>query len=925
MRKLRAWAVRMAGVFGNLFGRTRLDRELSAELESHLQLHIDDNIRAGMSPQEARRRAVIKLGGIESTKESYRDRRSIPVIETLLQDVRFGLRILRKNPGFTAVAVLTLALGIGANSAIFSLIDTLLLRPLPVPNPSQLVYLKWASQQPARWKSFYAVGVCEQDVDETRTNGCGFSFAAFDQIRAHATSVAGVAAISTTARLHISLGSGTEHTLVTARCTSGNFFAVLEVPAFLGRAFLLEDDRIGANPVAVISYNLWRDRFGSDASAIGRAIFVEDVPFTVVGVAPQGFPGVNQFEPNDIWIPAHAITQFKWHSIWTTPDAPTPSFGVIARMKPEISWQRAQAELTSLYRAAMKNDPHQRFADDAPPEIVLHDFSHGTYSYLRKQFTQPLAILMVIVSCVLLIACANIASLNLARASARRAEIAVRFALGAGRGRLLRQLFTESLLLAVMGAAAGLLLSIWLTRFLAAFVGHGLSVQPLLDVRPSALILAYTVGVATFSAVFFGLVPAITSSRVNPAAVMKSGGGANGNSTANSIGERGTRRPLARILVVAQITIALMLLVGAGLFLRTLRNLELVNTGFDKEHLLVVTSSLASDPDAQGPRISALNNELRERISALPGVLSVSWGTVLLGDGIFTNTFTVERNGPAQERGSDLQFVGPDIFKTMGIPVLAGRDVEPHDLREKSGVAWINHAFAQKFFPSENPIGKRLHPHMQDWLAIVGVVGDTKYEGVREEMPPTVFESLSNDWPAHNIMIRSAGDPAALANVVRQVVHQQAPEATIVSVETESQKFDRHLFYERLMARLSLIFGLLAMLLTCVGVYGVLAYATAQRTGEIAIRISLGAMPSDILRLIISDGLRPAIAGTILGLLGSFALTTLLAKFLYGIKPFDPATFCVATALLLCVAAFACYIPARRATRVNPMVALRND
>jgi predicted permease len=916
MRRVRAWIIRIAGVFGNLFNRSKRDRELSAELESHLQLHVDDNLSAGMSPQEARRRAIIKLGGIESTKENYRERRSIPIIETLVQDVRFGLRMLRRNPGFATVAVLTLALGIGANSAIFSLINSLLLRPLPVPQPTELFLLKWKSQQPAQWKSYYHVGACEEDVDQARMNGCGFSFAAFDQIRANAAPVADVTAIAG-AYVDITVGSGTEHTEATADYVSGDFFSVLQVPAYLGRTILLEDDHLGANPVAVISYNLWRERFADDPSAIGRTIVVYGTAFTVVGVAPKDFPGVNRMRTRDLWIPAHTIAQFKRRTIWTTPDTSTPSFAIIARLKHKVSPEYAEAVLTSAYGAAMANDPKHPFSTGAQPEILLTDFSHGAFSPIRKRFGQPLLILMAIVSCVLLIACANVASLNLARASARSAEIAVRFALGAGRGRLLQQLFTESILVAFAGAAIGFLLSIWLTNFLAAFVGHGLSAQPLLNVKPSALVLAYTAGIATLSALFFGLLPAITISRVNPAGVMKASG-----SAAGEVSSR--RRPLTRVLVTAQVSVALILLIGAGLFLRTLINLKFLNTGFDKQHVLVFSTSLFNNSDAQGPEALALNNELRARLSALPGVASVSWANAVFLDGGYgSNVVTVEKNGKPEDLGVRWLVTGPEIFETLGIPILAGRDVELDDLHKKSDIIWINQSLARRIFPGENPLGKKVLLHT--WRTVVGVVGDTKYDNIRDEMPMTVFEPALPDIPAYNIMIRTMRDPSTLATAVRQVVHGKVPDATVYDVKTESELLDRQLFYERLMARLSAIFGLLALLLTCVGVYGVLAYATARRTGEIAIRISLGAMPWDILRLIVSDGLRPAVAGAFIGLLGCIALTHLLTKFLYGIKPFDPFTFCAATLLLLAVAAIACYIPARRATCVDPATSLKHE
>jgi predicted permease len=367
-----------------------------------------------------------------------------------------------------------------------------------------------------------------------------------------------------------------------------------------------------------------------------------------------------------------------------------------------------------------------------------------------------------------------------------------------------------------------------------------------------------------------------------------------------------------------------MLLVGAGLFLRTLVNLEVLDPGFDKQHILVFSASLMSNSDAEGPKMSALNDDIRARISALPGVISVSWANaVFLDGGKGMNVIDVERNGRVEKVGVDWMMAGPELFKTLGMPVLAGRDIQPGDLHKKSGLVWINKALAQRIFPGEDAVGKRVR--LRDWCTVAGVVGDTKYDSMRDEMPQTIFEPWPNELPAYNIMIRTTGDPGALSEGVRKIVHQKAPDATVYAVETESELLDRQLFFERLMARLSSVFGFLALLLTCIGVYGVLAYATARRTGEIAVRISLGAMPWDILRMILRDGLAPAIAGAFIGLLGCFGLARVLNKFLYGIKPFDPATFCIATMLLLIVAAIACYIPARRATRVDPMVALRNE
>ncbi|HXQ97680.1 MAG TPA: ABC transporter permease [Candidatus Limnocylindrales bacterium] len=904
--------------------RGKVERELDAELCYDLERRTEAKVRSGMTPGEARRSALRAFGGVDLTKEECRDARGTQFLDQLWQDIRFGLRLLRKNPGFTAVAILTLALGIGANTAIFSLLDAAILRPLPVPHASQLMLMKWTSQQKATWKEYEGSGSCEEDFDLSGLRGCAFSYAAFDEFRSRSQSLAGIAAISSDERVHVSLYVNAEHVPLSADYVSGDFFATMQVTPHLGRLLMKEDDRLGANPVAVISYNFWQQNFGSNPGAVGRFIYIEDTPFTVVGVAPGGFPGIDALHPANLWIPIHASALLKRKTMWTNPDTPTPWLAVIARLKPHESLDRAQAELTQLYRAAMTDYPARPFPVDATPGIILTDFSHGEPSGFRTRFSQPLFILMVIVGCVLLIACANIASLNLARGSARRGEIVVRFALGASRVRLLRQLLTESLLLAIGGAAAGLLLATWLARSLAAFVGSGLSTPVFLDVRLSPLVFAFTAVVATFAALLFGLMPAILASRVEPLSAMKVSGGVGGHGLHSLRGSTLGKMPLGRLLVTCQVAVALILAVGAGLFLRTLINLEFLDTGFDKGHVLVFSASLTSDTDSEGPQMTALNTALRARLLALPGVTSVSWANAVFLDGGYgTNRVEMDHNGREEDLPVRWMAVGPGIFQTLGIKMLAGRDVEINDLRKDSDAVWINNSLAKLLFPGEDPVGKQVR--LGELKTVVGVVADTKYESMRGEMLPAIYNTYAFDIPGYNFLIRTAGDPGLLVPAVRNVFHELAPQETVHSVSTELQMMNQQLFYERLMARLSGAFGSLALLLTCIGVYGVLVYSVSRRTGEIAIRMALGAMPWDILRLVVGEGLRPVVVGGVLGLFGAYALTHLVAQFLFGIRPLDPLTFIVASLLLLTVAAVACWIPARRATRVDPMTALRHE
>jgi predicted permease len=887
--------------------RRQSEHDLDRELRSHLELEVEERQEAGLPPDQARYAAQRAFGNTTLVQEEIREMSRWMLLDRLRQDLHYAFRTLGRNRGFTTVAILTLALGIGANTAIFSLLNAVELRRLPVRDSQELVMLQWSADKKVSWSEGYSsYGSCDAgeiaDAGQMRSvsAGCSFSYPVFDYFRSQAKQFSGLAAVAGPARFQARIRG--EIVPANAQFVSGDFFRVLGVSTQLGRTLGAADDLPGAAPAAVLSSRYWEANFGGDPGIVGKTIALDGAPFTVVGVAAKEFFGLQPAGLPDLWIPVHSGATLGpgfWHSL----AAGNGWLYVIGRLKPGVPSRLARAEMGVLRRQAPGS------ADVFTPQIqtsmVLAGIARGL-SGLRRAVSDQLHVLMAVVGLVLLIACANIANLLLTRASVRRREMAVRMAIGCSRARLLQQLLTESLLLSALGTSAGLLFAQWATHALAARTGSFV----LLDVRLDPLVLLFTVGVTCLAATLFGLAPALAGTREQPVAALRSG-------TAS-----GQRNWFGSTLVAAEMGLALVLLIGAGLFVRTLLNLEKLDPGFRRDNLLTLQTMRPRDvnnPQAQSPDSSA---GLRDRLAALPGVLSATWASevLLIGNLEATTVRLAGRDDLGDVQVSSLR-VGPRFFETMGIPVLAGRSVQIQDCQPDATAIWINRRLAEKYGSNVDPLG-RIIQRREARYQIAGIVGDTKYETLRSSIDPGIYIPSRGGGV---FVLRTASNPESLAAAARGAVRDENPNLIVANVKSEAAQIDEQLFREHVMARLSMVFGLLALTMAAIGIYGVLAFSVTRRTAEIAIRMSLGAMPGEILRLVLRDGLAPAAIGAVAGLVASSGLTKLIATLLFGITALDPLTYIAATVLLLAVAMLACYMPARRATRVSPVVALRYE
>ena len=912
----------------SLFRRSQLDRDLDAELRSHLEMAVERHLAQGMSGEQARRQALLDFGGLEQTRQTYRERRGLPFLDALLQDLRFAFRMLGKSPGFTAVAVLTLALGIGANTAIFSLIDAVLLRSLPVHDPQQLMVLQWTAHHSPNTKGHYSYMSCPSP-NASAEHGCWFSYPMFQQFQSRQDEFSGVMALCGNVGLNLR-GNGPA-SFVQGEMVSGDFFDTLGIAPALGRTLGPSDDKPGAPPVAVLSYGYWQRAFGADPRVVGRTIWLNNTPVTIVGVAAKDFPGLDPAHVRPIWLPL-SLSQRTGMDLYGTISGDHPSFEagddiwwvyVVARLREGIGLGQAQAAVDAIFRNDVLDKANKLFKAEDAPRVVLMPAPQAI-SGLREQFSTPLAILMTAVGMVLLVACANVAGLMLARSATRQRELAVRLALGAGRKRIARQLLTESLLLALAGGASGILLAYWSVQSLVAFMSHGGLWPSHLAVHLDLRVLVFTVAASALTGILFGLAPAFRGMRLDLAPALKEG--------LRALATGRATRPwpnLGSALVVVQVALAILALSGAGLLVRTLENLKSINPGFDTRNILLFNM----DPSLNGytsAQTHSLYSQMLQRIEAVPGVISATYSfDSLLSGNYWDTSFRIAGDTQNTQHQTLGLAAGPRFFETMGIPLITGRVFSPQDFSLPPDSEWkpavINEAFARGFFKDQNPLGRRIIGvgHQGTSQEIVGIVGDTKFRALRSEIAPTLFVPAGGGEAVFEV--RSAVDPRAIIPAVRSVVSELDKDLPMLSINTEAEQIDRSLFQERLIARLSSFFGGLSLLLACIGLYGLLSYEVARRTREIGVRMAMGARPSDVLRFIVGQGIALSAAGAILGILGALGVTRYLASLLYGVRPFDPLTFLAVALLLALVALAACYIPARRASRVDPMVALRYE
>jgi predicted permease len=832
--------------------------------------------------------------------------------DEMFQYLRYGLRMLWKTPGFTLAAALSLALGIGANTAIFSLIDAVMLKSLPVREPERLVLF-------GQGKDVGSIG------DFPDRSWDLFSYPFYREMRRRNEVFSDLGAtMSLSWSVHGTVntnGANGEMTRIDVQPVSGSYFSTLGVNAGLGRVITDADDQVaGAHPVAVVSHTWWKNQLGGDPAAIGRTVTIDNVAYTIIGVAPKEFFGTTVGKAPDVWIPLAMEAQLP-PAHWNHREDPEwQSLHLIARLKNGVSAEQASAAVNLIFKQSLQEweGAQARLQEIQRAHIELTPMSRGR-STLRGDFSLSLQVLMAVVGVVLLIACANVANLLLARAAARQKEFAVRLALGAGRTRLIRQLLTESVLLAALGAVAGIFMAWWGGRLLVQMASTGLEPLPL-DVTPNARILGFTLFASLLSALIFGTAPALRAARIEPNSSLKSGKGA---------AQATSRSRFARALIVAQVALSLLLLVGAGLFVRTLINLQNLPSGFNQQNVMLFYVDTTAT-DYEGAQLDALLRQVEEKVKTTPGVQAASFSAYFFYQGQWTsNMFT--RDQTPQE-GQSLTFsnkvVGQDYFTTMGIQLLQGRVFGPQDTEKSRHVAVISETMARRFFPKTSPLGKRFGrvAENNDRFEIIGVVKDTKDMSLTEEWRPIAYYPYSQSGePMSNFVVRYSGPPEAIVSQVRQVFKQVNRNLAIDNVLSLSEHINRSLYLQRLVARLATFFGLLALLLACVGLYGVLSYAVARRANEIGIRMALGAQRGDVLRLVLREALALVVAGVAIGLLASLAATQTASTLLFGLEPNDPPTIVAATMLLLAVAALAGYLPARRAARVDPMVALRDE
>jgi len=910
--------------FRAIFRRDELEERMESELECHREILTRDLIRSGFSPDAAARRARIALGPMLKHKEEMRASLGLHWWDEVVADLRYGMRILFKSPGFTSLAVLSLALAIGANTTIFSIAKRLLLDRLDVPHPEELRLFHWAADKHVAVSNMWGIS----DDTSTGMGGTSFSYPVFEQLRRDNRVLQDLFAFKAVGTMNATV-EGTAQ-IVQGELVSGNYFEQLQVRPQLGRSISPTDDVWGAGPVAMLSTSFWQRAYGSSASVIGRTIKVNMVPVTIIGVTPRGFTGAKNVQAApDLFFPFSAQPlvepRGKGGSLIGEASPEMWWLNIMGRTSPGVSDEQAQAALNVSLDAAVQASLRPN-SSDTMPRLWLGDGSRGLF-LTRQFFGKPITVLMAVVGLVLLLACANIASLLLARSAARQREVSVRLALGAGRSRVLRQVLTESMLLSAIGGVAGLSFAFLGRNALPSLLSNPWE-QAQFDAGFDWRIFAFTALVTLATGLLFGIAPAWVATRTEVSSGLKE--------TAQTSTRR--RKGLGGKAIVAfQLMLSTVLVTGAFLFMQTLYNLAHVDPGFRSDHLLLFA---IRQPDSRYPPGAdlALHRRIEERLRTVPGVDAVTLSEVaLISDSMENTNFLPEgqKLDSNKEQSAPNNAVGAGFFKTMGIPIIAGREFDARDTATSPKVAVISQALARKAFPGMNPVGRHFLAHWHpregkqgDLVEVVGVCADTRYWTLKQDLVAIFFEpyvQASNLDYGATYEIRTRQNAASLAPALRKAVQSIDPDLPLMDVRTQREQIDATMQQERIFAALTAGFGVLALALACVGVYGVMAYSVARRTNEIGIRLALGALPQRVLAMVLGEASWLGLFGIGSGLAIALVLTRLVRSLLYGLQPQDLSSLAGAAMLLAFVSLAASWIPARRAAGVQPMEALRHE
>lgn len=919
--RLEHWIYKLPLRLRSLFSRSRVERELNEELQYHLDRQIELLTERGMPPAEARAAALRKMSGLEQQKEKCREARGVSLIEDFIADSRYALRSFRKSPSLVCVVVTSLALGIGANTAIFSVINAVSLKMLPVRDPERLVLLSWSAK-----------GWPEPFVESIEGNGGkdasglmssnSFPIDVYAEVKKQNDVFDRTFAFAANDHnVNVDLNGSAESARLLA--VSGDFFAGLGVSAVFGREILPGDDSPSDSPVAMLSYEFWRKHFHGDFATSGNTITINGSVMNVVGVTPPGFFGVIPGSSIDIYIPL-VIYREEYKRLYPEDDLASPKtwwLDVVGRLKPEVKETVATSELQVIFDRSLR--ARQKTLSNAViPTIGVQAAGRGL-NELRERFSTSLLLLMGMVGLVLMIACANVAGLLMARATARQKEIALRLSLGASRSRIIRQLLVESVMLGTIGGCAGLLVSAWASSGLVHLLGNGRN--PIyLSTEVDYRVLAFTATVSILSGVLFGLMPALAATRINVAPSLKD--------SVSQFSTRAMRFRIGKVLVEGQVALSLLLLIASGLLVRTLDRLQRVSPGFDRHALLTfeVRPGLNAYDD---PRLIGYYEELQRRLQSLAGVRSATFtqhGPI--DSGWSSNAPQIPGyTAPSQEVEVYRHLIGPDYFSTLNVPIVLGRSITDRDTQTSPKALVVNETFVRKYLHGDNPIGKHLvygKNGRMGTFEIVGVAKDVKYGKIRDEAPPTAY------WPYRQatlisrqmiFLVRTYGDTSAITKSIRQVCLDLDKNVPVVGMQTEEEVIDSSLFLERTFALLSSTFGVLALVLACVGLYGTIGYAVTRRTAEIGIRMALGAERGRILRMILYEVFSVVLAGILIGLPASWVTSKLLNHQLYNLSPHDPLTIVSSGLIILAITLLAGFLPAVRASKVDPMIALRYE